>query len=157
MAHIATQEVFAHTDALVETWGIGAATRQNTLVKQAGSNRFGVTLTDTIGVARPDLDKTLYGDVKITGVTQPGVGNDKATAVGTYATGVATDGTWEFESIVSTGTTPAPTTTAQGAVVYATGAGALTLEAASNTRVGVVNYPATYAKVAGTLPVKVGA
>lgn len=155
MTHVATQEVFAHTDAQVETWNLGAATPENTLVKQPGSERFGVTLTDTTGVAKPD--KVIYGNVKITGVTQPGVGNEDATAIGNFPAGVATDGTWEFEDVVSTGTTPVPTSTAQGVVVYATAALALTLDSSGNTRVGVVNYPATYTKAAGTLPVKIGA
>lgn len=150
---VATQEVFQRTDALVETWDLGAATPARTLVESGG--RFGVSLTDTVGVAKPD--KVLYGDVKITGLKRAGYSNDKATAIGTYAAGVAVDGTWEFEGIVSTGTTPVPTTTPQGTVVYATSAGALTLVDTDNDRVGVVNYPATYEKAAGVLPIKIGA
>lgn len=145
---VATQEVFQRTDALVETWDLGAATPARTLVTKGG--RYGVSLTDTVGVAKPD--QTLYGNVKLTGITRPGFSNDKATAIGTYAAGVATDGTWEFE-----GVTGATASTEQGTPVFATSAGALTMTASGNTRVGVVNYPATYEKAAGVLPIKIGA
>lgn len=149
---IATQEVFSHTDAQVETWDLGSATPARTLVKQAGSDRYGVSLTDTVGVAKPDY--VLYGNVKVTGITQPGVGNDKATAIGTYAAAVAVDGTWEFE-----GVTGANASTAQGVVVYATSGGALTLTSTGNTRVGVVNYPSSFDRAATptALPIKIGA
>lgn len=155
--HIATQEVFAHTDAKVEIWGLVDAHAERSLVKQAGSERYGVTLTDTVGVVKPA--KTIYGNVQVTGITQPGVGNEDVTSMGTHAVGVALDGTWEFEGIVSTGTTPAPTTTPQGTVVYAEPDGDLTLEdgGGANFRIGPVNYPGTYAKVAGTLPIQIGA
>lgn len=154
---VATQEVSAHTDAKAEVWDVTAATPHYSLVKQATSARYGVTLTDTVGVARPDLDITLYGGVKVTGRTQPGVGNEEADAVGEFATGVAVDGTWEFAGVVSTGSTPTPTTTAQGTPVFATSAGALTLASSGNDRVGAVNYPGTYHKVAGKLPIQIGA
>lgn len=150
----ALAQVFSHTDALVQTWGFAAATPARTLAVKSGV--VGVTLTDTTGVARPDLDITLYGDVKISGIRQAGVGNDKASAIGQYAAGVAIDGTWEFDSIVSTGTTPVPTNTAQSTPVFVTAGGALTLESASNTRVGIVNYSASYVKVAGKLPIAIG-
>jgi|SRR5690606_9108248 len=152
---VATQEVFYHTDALVETWDLGAATPALTLVKQAGSARYGVSLTNTAGIAT-ERTKTL-GPYEISAPTFAGVGNDEADAIGTYAAGVAVDGTWEFADIVSSGTTPVPTSTAQGTVVYVTSAGELTLESAGNDRIGVVNYPATYPKAAGTLPVQIGA
>lgn len=145
---VATQEVFQRTDALVETWDLGEATPARTLVESGG--RYGVTLTDTVGVTKPDY--TLYGGVEITGITKPGFSNDGATSIGTYAAGVAVDGTWEFEDI--DGVTDS---TAQGVVVYVDGSGDLTTTEGSNTRLGVVNYPATYVKAAGTAPVKIGA
>lgn len=146
---VATQEVFAHTDALVETWSLGAATPANTLVKQAGSDRYGVSLTNTVGVT--PADSITIGETTISRPKRVGVGNDKADAIGEFAAGVATDGTWEFP------VTGGLTTTPQGAVVYATAGGQPTLTATSNTRIGAVNYPATYVKAAGTLPVKIGA
>ncbi|MFT4260348.1 hypothetical protein [Microbacterium sp.] len=145
---VATQEVFAHTDALVEIWDAGAATPANTLLVKGG--RAGVTLTNTAGIATKRTKAV--GPYDLSAPAFPGVGNDLATAVGTRATGVAVDGTWEFEGVAG-----ATLATAQTADVYVTGAGALTLTAGTNTKVGVVNYPATYVKVAGTLPVKIGA
>jgi hypothetical protein len=145
---VATQEVFLHTTALVETWDVGAATPERTLVESGG--RYGITKTDTVGVIKPD--KTLYGNVKVTGYSRPGFSNDKATTIGTYAVGVAVDGTWEF-----TGITGVTTSTAQGTPIFVTSAGALTATASGNTRIGVVNYPATYTRAAGVAPIKIGA
>lgn len=156
---IATQEVFYHTDAKVVLVDAGAATPAGTLVKLAGNDRFAVTLTDTLGVAKPDV--TIYGTVKVTGIRKPGVGNDKATAIdATDATAAATDGTWEFDGVASAadGTGTASASAAQGApVYYHAGTGNLTTASVTNNLVGYINYPATYVKTAGTLPVKIGA
>ncbi len=149
---VATQQVFAHTDALTEIWKLGAATPARTLVIQG--ERVGVTLTDTRGVTKADI--TVFGDIKVTGVQQPGVGNDEVTwaqGANDYAVGVATDGTWEFP------VTGATASIAQGAVVYVTGAGAATLTEGSNTKIGVVNFPGSYighGETPATLPVKIG-
>lgn len=152
MAHIATQEVFAHRKATIVK--ASAATPKRTLLIDNG--RPVVTLTDTTGVARPDKNITI-GNLTVSGFVAPGVGNEEAEPViGEFAVGAALDGTWEFEGVVSSGTTPAPTTTAQGTPVFATSAGALTLAASGNTRVGVVDYPASYVKTAGTVPVAIG-
>lgn len=145
---VATQEVFYHTDALVETWDLGAATPALTLVESEG--RYGVSLTNTVEITAEREQK--IGPYTVVAPTFAGVGNDQATAVGDHAAGVAVDGTWEFGDI-----TGADASTAQGTPVYATSAGALTLTDTSNTLIGYVNYPATYAKTAGTLPVKIGA
>lgn len=147
---VSTGEVFAHTPKLVKIWDFAAATPKGTLAVQSGI--VGVTLTDTEGVAKPD--ETIYGNVKVTGITQPGASNYKATAVGDFATGVAIDGTWEFEGI-----TGATTATTQNTPVFmdpTTGALTLTSDGADDVRVGVVNYPGTYAKVAGKLPIAIG-
>ena len=149
---IATDQVFAHTDALVKTWGFTVATPKYTLAVQGGV--VGVSLTPTTGLA--GVDEIEVGPYKVSRPKPAGVGNDKATAIGTFAAGVAVDGTFTFTGVVSTGTTPAPTSTAQGTPVFVTGAGELTLVATSNTRVGVVNYPATYNKAAGVLPIAIG-
>ena len=145
---VATQEVFYHTDALVETWDLGAATPALTLVESEG--RYGVSLTNTAGITTK-VTQTI-AEFTISGPTRAGVGNDKADAVGDHAAGVAVDGTWEFEGI-----TGATASTTQGAPVYITSAGALTMTDSGNTLIGYVNYPATYVKAAGTLPVKIGA
>lgn len=154
---IATQEVFLHTGAKVVLHDAGAATPERTLVKLAGNDRFGVTLTDTKGVTKPA--KTLYGSVQVTGVTQAGLGNEKATAISAtgFAVGVATDGTWEFEGAAAAadGTGTSAIGTAQGAPVYFhAGTGKVTTASVTNNLVGYVNYPATYVKAAGTLPVR---
>lgn len=87
----------------------------------------------------------------LSGVESGGVGNATDSAT------VAFDGTYEFEGVVSSGTTPAPTTTAQSTAVYITAAGALTLTATDNDLFGHVDYPPDYHKVAGTLPIRIGA
>ena len=149
---IATQEVFAHRRSTIVK--APAATRANTLLLDNG--RPVVTLTDTTGVARPDKN-IVIGNLTVSGFVAPGVGNEEAEPViGEFAVGAALDGTWEFEGVVSTGTTPTPTTTAQGTPVFVTGAGALTLASSGNTRVGVVDYTASYDKAAGKLPVAIG-
>lgn len=149
---IAIGSVFSHTDALVKTWKFAAATPKYTLAVQNGI--VGVSLTSTTGLS--GTNDTVIGPYTISEPKGFGVGNDKATAVGQFAAGVALDGTFAFGDIVSTGATPVPTSTEQGTPVFLTSAGALTLVATSNTRVGVVNYPATYNKVAGKLPIAIG-
>jgi hypothetical protein len=150
---VATQEVFGFRKSTIVK--AAAATPKGTLFIDAGGRPV-VTLTDTKGVTRTDKNIEI-GNITISGFVAPGVGNEEAEAViGTYAVGAALDGTWEFESVVSSGTTPVPTSTAQGTPVFITGAGALTLASSGNTRVGVVDYPASYNKVAGTLPVAIG-
>lgn len=150
---VATIEVFghAHLDGESEIWDVPAGTAQRTLVRDG--DRFGVTLTRAPGGVA-DYDEVDLGpdQLIIRQRKQAGVGNDKATAVGTGATGVTTHGTWEFEGV--TGVT---VSTVQGASVYVNSSGDLTTTAGSNTLVGTVNYPGTYTKVAGKAPVKIGA
>ncbi len=147
-AAVATQEVFAHTDALVETWDVGADIAEGTLVKQG--SRYGIVLTNSPG--QTGKDTLTYGPYSISRTKVAGVGNDSASAISANAAGVALDGTWEFGAI--TGVT---TGTAQGTVIYADSTNALTTTATGNTQVGVVNYPATYVKAAAKAPVKIGA
>lgn len=149
---IATGSVFSHTDALVKTWGFTDPTPKYSLVVKNGV--VGVTLTPTTGLS--GTDDTVIGPYTISEPKGFGVGNDKATAIGQYAAGTAIDGTFTFEGVVSSGTTLAPVSTEQGTPVFVTSAGALTLAASGNTRVGIVNYPATYTKAAGKLPVAIG-
>jgi len=147
----ALQEVFAHSDAATEVWYLDAPTPAQTLVVQNGV--AAITLTDTEGVAGTSI---VYGALTVSGIVRPGVSNRDATAGGAnkFGVGVTLDGTWLFDGVVSSGSTPAPTTTPQGTKVYATGAGALTLDATSNTLIGRVNYTASFTKAAGLLPVK---
>ena len=151
---VATQEVFYHTDAKVQVWDMGAAAPARTLIVK--NSVPGVSLTNTASIT--DDDTITIGPYSIERNKVGGVGNDKATAVdATDATAVAIDGTWEFESVLATNATdPAPTSTAQGAIVYVTSGGVVSLSSSGNTRIGIVNYPAIYTKVAGTLPVAIG-
>lgn len=143
---VSTGAVFYDTPTKREIWSAGAATPQGTVLVKDG--RFGVTLTDTTGVATSDIE---IGPYTINMGEQPGVGLEDVTAIASYPVGVALDGTWEFASI--TGVT---TSTAQGTVIYITGAGALTTTSSGNTRFGVVNYPASATKAAGVAPVAIG-
>lgn len=147
---VATQEVFAHTDAQAEVWDAGVATPARTLL--VNSDRIGITLTDTVGVAKPD--ETLYGGVKITGLTRAGYSNDEADAVGEFATSVATDGTWEFAGVAG-----ATAATIQGAPVYldpTAGTLSVTDDGVDDIRVGVVNFTASYDRKATHTPIKIG-
>ena len=116
--------------------------------------------------SRPAVALTNSGDITTT-VTSADVPMGGGVTSITYAdggvglTGTETtltySGTWEFAGVVSTGTTPAPTSTANGTEVYITSADALTLEAGTNTLYGYVDYPLDYNKRAGILPVRIGA
>lgn len=155
---VATQEVFAHGKTTL--FDAGAATAAHTLVKLTGNDRFGVTLTNTASITG-NVGSEVYGDVTVTIAKTGGVGNDKATAIDSVdATVVALDGTWEFDGCASAadGTGTSSASAAQGAAVYYhAGTGKLTTSSISNNLVGYVAYPATYVKVAGTLPVLIGA
>jgi hypothetical protein len=121
------------------------------------------------GDLRPAVALTNSGDITKT-VTTSNIPLGGGVSALTYADGgvgltghqtvLAYDGTWNLP-VVSTGTTPAPTTTANGTAVYAIVSGTvitgLTLVSTSNTLYGHVDYPDfDYNKVAGTLPVRVG-
>lgn len=146
----ALRETLAHTDDQTEIWYVAAPTPERTLLIEQG--RVAITMYDTEGVA--GTSRT-YGALTVGGIVRPGTSLRNVTAgqAGEYAVGVATDGTWTFDTI--TGATLA---TRQGTPVYVIVAtGVLTLTAGSNVRVGTVNYTANFAKVAGTLPIKIGA
>lgn len=115
--------------------------------------------------ARPAVALTNSGDATKTvttadipiggGVTTLTYPNGGVGLIGKETT-LAYDGTWEFD-VVSSGTTPAPTSTANGVQVYIiTSTGALTLASSGNTAYGKVDYPTEYNKVAGKLPVRIG-
>src|SRR5674476_1345462 len=111
--------------------------------------RPAVALTD-----RGDATRTFTDSGTGISVTLPWQGGS---GLGATEASVAFDGTWEFDGVVSTGTTPVPTTTAQDTAVYIiTATNALTLVDTSNTLFGYVDYPVGYHKLAGTLPVRIG-
>lgn len=134
---VATGSVFSHTDALVKIWAFAEATPKHTLAIQNGV--VGVSLTNTAGI--DETKDTQVGPYTISEPVGFGVGNDKATAIGEFAAAVAIDGTFSFEEIDG-----ADEETAQGTPVFLTDEGELTLTGSGNTRVGVINYPATYNK-----------
>ena len=137
---------------------------KNTRVRVlAATVQSGTPLLDPAD-ARPAVALTNSGDATKTvttadipiggGVTtltypNPGVG-----LIGKETT-LAYDGTWEFD-VVSSGATPAPTSTVQGDIVYITSGGALTLADSGNTLYGHVDYPTDYYKRSGRLPVRIG-
>lgn len=114
--------------------------------------------------ARPAVALTNSGDATKTvttadipiggGVTTLTYPNGGVGLIGKETT-LAYDGTWEFD-VVSSGTTPAPTSTNNGVQVYITSGGELTLASAGNTAYGLVDYPTEYYKRAGKLPVRIG-
>ena len=119
-------------------------------------------LGKTLAPGVPVLDKAGAPAVTITGsgdytvsetvfqYTVSGIPAGGASLVGQEVT-LAYDGTWEFA------VTGASATTAQGAKVYLTSAGALTTTAGSNTQYGTVDWPPTYDRTRGVVPVKIGA
>lgn len=120
------------------------------------------------GDLRPAIAFTNSGDITKTVTTSDiplggGVSSltyaDGGVGLSGHDTVLAYDGTWGL-TVVSTGTTPAPTTTAQGTKVYAIVSGTvitgLTLVSSGNTFYGTVDYPFDYTKIAGILPVRVG-
>ncbi|MEV5068864.1 hypothetical protein MRBLMI12_000420 [Microbacterium sp. LMI12-1-1.1] len=147
---VATQAVFSHTDAIVEIWDVPAGTEKHSLIKQASSDRYGVTLTRAPGGTA--IDEIELGPYAVRRPKPAGVGGDAAEAIGEFASGVALDGTWEFPSVAG-----ATLATEQGTPVYIEADGDLTITQDTNVQVGTVNYTATYAKAAGKLPVKIGA
>lgn len=102
--------------------------------------RPAVAITD-----RGDATKSFeLGGITLSGLLSGGSGLEDNEA------SLAFDGTWEFAVPGST------LTTAQGASVYRTTAGALTLTEGTNVLFGVVDYPIGYHKAAGRLPVRIG-
>lgn len=63
---------------------------------------------------------------------------------------LAFDGTWEFP------VTGASATTEQGTAVYLTSSGTLTTTASGNTAYGYVDWPPTYDRTRGVVPVRIG-
>ncbi len=137
------------------------APRVRTLVATVDS---GVPMLDPLD-SRPAVSLTASGDATKT-ITSADIPMGGGVSSLTYADGgvgltgketvLAYDGTWEFADVVSSGVTPAPTSTADRTQVYITGAGALTLASSGNTAYGRVDYPIDYAKRAGYLPVQIG-
>lgn len=130
---------------------LSATVESGTPLLDPDDSRPAVALTNS-----GDATKTVTtADIPIGGgVTTLTYPNGGVGLIGKETT-LAYDGTWEFD-VVSTGTTPAPTSTGNGVQVYITSGGELTLESGGNTAYGLVDYPTEYNKVAGKLPVRIG-
>lgn len=136
-------------------------TRVRTLANTVNENTPVLDPTDS----RPAVTITRSGDATTTitsadvplggGVTSITYKNGGVGLEGKEVT-LAYDGTFEFDGVVSSGTTPAPTSTPNGTAVFITSAGALTLASSGNTAYGHVDYPLDYFKVAGVLPIRIG-
>lgn len=136
---MANNVVFSDIESLREVWPVAAEVASGTPLINTG--RAGVALTASGGSTR----SVISGPYTISGIPSGGVGLDA------LEVSVATSGTFEFAVAGGLTTTP------QNTVVYITSGGALTLTSSGNTAWGRVNYPKGYARVAGTLPVKIGA
>ena len=144
---MATNMYKKYTESLVREWPVPADTQAGEIVQNAVSDEVGVTLT-----ARGDSTRAA-GIPGVTGGTVPngGVGNKPNCAT------VAVDGSWLFEVTgVADGDTSAASGggTANGTIVYLTGAGALTLTEGSNVAVAVIDDGVI---VDGVAPIKIGA
>lgn len=108
-------------------------------------NKAGLPVVTITGSADYTISVPGPSGTTISGIPRGGVG-----LTGQQVT-LACDGTWEFPV---TGATAA---TAQGTKVYLTAAGALTTTSASNTEYGYVDWPPTYDRTRGVVPVRIGA
>lgn len=149
---MAKNMIFKYTESKTHVRTLGASTDSGVAILDPNDSRPAITLTTTgSGISRTltTADIPLGG-----GVTSVVYLDTPASLSGLEAT-LAYDGTWEL-SVVSTGTTPAPTSTANGVAVYITSGNALTLVSSGNTLYGRVDYPTGYTKRAGLLPVRIG-
>lgn len=148
---MAENMIYKYDPLKVRVRTMGATTLSGTPVFDPDDARPAVALTNS-----GDATKTVTtSDIPIGGgVTTLTYPNGGVSLTGKETT-LAYDGTWEFDA-VSTGTTPAPTNTANGVSVYLKAAGGLTLASGDGTLYGVVDYPTEYYKVAGKLPVRIG-
>lgn len=139
---VSTQEVFASTDGLRETWKVTAEVASGTAL--LNGTKAGVAYTASGGKA---ASKTV-GPYTVSGPAG-GAGLEP------LEVSVATDGTWEFP------VTGASSSTAQGTLVYAVVSSglitSLTLTSTSNTLYGRVNLPAGKVADSAATPVKIGA
>ena len=144
--------IHKYTESKTRVRTLAATVTSGTPVLDPEDSRPAVALTNS-----GDSTKTITAaDIPLGGgVTSITYKNGGVGLTGKQVT-LAYDGTWEFDGVVSSGTTPAPTTTPAGSQVYITSGGALTLAASGNTAYGRVDYPLDYNKVAGILPVRIG-
>jgi hypothetical protein len=144
--------IYKYDEKKVRVRTLAATVESGTPLLDPNDSRPAVALSNSGDATKTVTTSVLPIGGTVTSLTysNPGVG-----LVGKETT-LAYDGTWEFSNVVSSGTTPVPTNTANGVLVYITSGGALTLASATNTAYGRVDYPIGYFKVAGTVPVRIG-
>lgn len=141
---VATQEVFASTDALREPWPTPVEVAEGTALLGGPSATIpGVAYTNSgAHTGTKNIGPLSFGFP------------DGGAGLKALEVSVATDGTWMFPVTGGAGA-------AQGAPVYAVVASgritSLTMTATGNTLFGRVNLPADYVATAGAVPVKIGA
>lgn len=144
--------IYKYTEKATRVRTLSASVESGTPLLDPADQRPAVALTNS-----GDVTKTVTtADIPIGGgVTTLTYPNGGVGLTGKETT-LAYDGTWEF-AVVSTGTTDAPTSTANGVAVYIKSDGGLTLSSGGNTIYGHVDYPKGFYKRAGRLPVRIGA
>lgn len=144
--------IFKYTEKATRVRTLAATVTAGTPLLDPDDDRPAVALTNS-----GDATKTVTtADIPIGGgVTTLTYKNGGVGLTGKQTT-LAYDGTWEFD-VVSSGATPAPTSTANGDPVYIKSDGGLTLASSGNTIYGHVDYPTGFYKRAGKLPVRIGA
>lgn len=144
--------IYKYTESQTKVRTLGSTVLEGTPLLDPADDRPAVALTNS-----GDATKTITtADIPIGGTVETLTYKNGGVGLIGKETTLAYDGTWEFD-VVSTGTTPAPTSTAQGDPVYIKSDGGLTLASSGNTIYGHVDYPIDYNKVAGKLPVRIGA
>jgi len=137
---MATNLVYRNTDSQNRVEDLGATIAPGTpVISKSGLPAVAVT-----GSADYVTSETVFG-YTVSGIPAGGVGL-KAQEVT-----LAFDGTWEFP------VTGGSASTAQGTKVYRTSAGALSTTEGSNTLFGYVDWPPSYDRTRGVVPVRIGA
>jgi len=145
--------IFRSTDTLNRVRTLAASAHEGDPVLDPTDQRPAVAYTNSGDVMKTVTTSDIPIGGGVTTLTYPNGG------VGLFGkeTVLAYDGTWEFD-VVSSGTTPAPTTTPAGTKVFIIAATSkLTLASSGNVAYGTVDYPTDYTKRAGKLPVLIGA
>jgi hypothetical protein len=144
--------IYKYTESKTRVRTLAASVLSGAPLLDPADARPAVALTNS-----GDITKTLTtADIPLGGGVTALTYADGGVGLSGHETTLAYDGTWDLP-VVSTGTTPAPTTTALGVQVYIiTSTNALTLASSGNTAYGHVDYPTDYTKRAGILPVRVG-
>ena len=142
---MATNMIFKYEEKNTRVRTLAGQTAGGAPLLDPADARPAVTLTATGGFTKTVTTNLPFGWGSVTGVAAGGEG------LATLDATLAYDGAWELP------VSGATTGTAQGAQVYITSGNALNLTASGNTAYGRVDYPLDYKKVAGVLPVRIGA